>query len=153
MQISAEPRLTERALEPLMAKIVGAPFEQRNAGPGIQRPGNSRDVVERQLRLQGFGGGRDDGAFAGCKNRGQIGKGFACSGACFAYQRALGRTFIPRPFEEGLDACGHLLLLRSRTKSIHRSSDRPLRTKQITRGHMRRRVGGGPSLQRALGAF
>src|SRR4030095_22715 len=55
-----QPPLGRRALEMVVADIIGAPFEERERDRHAERVADQRKVALEELILQGFGPGRDD---------------------------------------------------------------------------------------------
>ena len=76
--LARAPRLAQA----MAAKIIGAPFQERDIGFAAER-GRQNGQIAEQLFLQGAGSGRHDGGFVGAQNGREISECFADAGAGF----------------------------------------------------------------------
>jgi len=106
-----EPGGFHRSLEVVRADIIGAPFEQGDAGTDLERIAHRGQIALEQLVLQGLGAGRDNHLAAGQQCGSQVSKGLAGTRTCFGHQYAIvldGRGDLLR----------HLQLLGTRAKTL-----------------------------------
>ena len=83
-----QPAVRRRALQMVVADVIGATLEQRQRGRRTQRVADQRQVALIELVLQRLGAGRDDDLPAVEQRGNQVGEGLAGAGAGLGDQRA-----------------------------------------------------------------
>ncbi len=109
--------ILQRALEMVVAHVVGAALEQRHRHGRLQRGPHGGNVAQEQLVLQVLGAGGDDGLAAPQQGRHQVGESLARARTRFGDQGLL--------FGDGLGhGLGHFRLRAARTIAAHGRAQR-----------------------------